>query len=33
MAIELDKDSFTLPETYADYADIFNFNKMAKLQT
>jgi hypothetical protein len=33
MAIKLDKDSFTLPETYADYANIFNFNKAAKLQT
>jgi hypothetical protein len=31
--IELDKGSFTLPETYADYTDMFNFNKAVKLQT
>jgi hypothetical protein len=33
MAIELDKGFFTLPEVYADYANIFNFSKTAKLQT
>jgi hypothetical protein len=33
MTIELDKDSFTLPEAYADYANMFNLNKAAKLQT
>jgi hypothetical protein len=33
MAIELDKGSSTLPEAYADYANIFNPNKTAKLQT
>jgi hypothetical protein len=33
MVIELDKDSFTLPEAYADYTDMFNLNKTAKLQT
>jgi flagellar hook protein FlgE len=33
MAIKLDKDSFSLPETYADYNNIFNPNKTAKLQT
>jgi hypothetical protein len=33
MTIKLDKDSFTLPEAYADYANIFNFNKAVKLQT
>jgi hypothetical protein len=31
MAIELDKDSFILPEAYADYANMFNPNKAAKL--
>jgi hypothetical protein len=31
MVIKLDKDSFTLPEAYADYANIFNFNKAVKL--
>jgi hypothetical protein len=33
MIIELNKGFFTLPEAYADYADVFNFNKIAKLQT
>jgi hypothetical protein len=33
MAIKLDKGFSILPETYADYADIFNLNKAAKLQT
>jgi hypothetical protein len=33
MAIKLDKDFSTLPEAYADYADVFNPNKAAKLQT
>jgi hypothetical protein len=33
ITIELDKDSFSLPEAYTDYANIFNFNKAAKLQT
>jgi hypothetical protein len=33
MAIELDKDSFLLPEAYADYTDMFNLSKAAKLQT
>jgi hypothetical protein len=31
--IKLDKSSATLPEAYADYADIFNLNKAVKLQT
>jgi uncharacterized protein YacL len=31
--IKLDKDSFTLPEAYADYTNMFNLNKIAKLQT
>jgi hypothetical protein len=31
--IELNKDSFSLPEVYADYTNVFNFNKTAKLQT
>jgi hypothetical protein len=31
MAIKLDKDSFILPEAYADYADMFNPNKTVKL--
>jgi hypothetical protein len=31
MTIKLDKNSFTLPEAYADYADMFNLNKTAKL--
>jgi hypothetical protein len=30
--IELDKDFSILPEAYADYIDIFNFGKAAKLQ-
>jgi hypothetical protein len=33
MTIKLDKDFFTLPEAYADYANVFNLNKAAKLQT
>jgi hypothetical protein len=33
MAIKLDKGSFTLPEAYADYANMFNSDKAAKLQT
>jgi hypothetical protein len=33
IAIKLDKDSSTLPEAYADYTDIFNFDKATKLQT
>jgi hypothetical protein len=33
MIIKLDKDSFTLPEAYADYVNVFNLNKAAKLQT
>jgi hypothetical protein len=32
MTIELDKNSFLLPEVYADYSDIFNFSKTVKLQ-
>jgi hypothetical protein len=31
ITIKLNKDFFTLPEAYADYANIFNFNKTAKL--
>jgi hypothetical protein len=31
MTIELDKDSSSLPEAYADYNDMFNFNKTVKL--
>jgi hypothetical protein len=31
MAIELDKGFSTLFEAYADYADMFNLNKAAKL--
>jgi hypothetical protein len=31
MIIELDKDFFTLPEIYADYADVFNPDKAVKL--
>jgi hypothetical protein len=31
IAIKLDKGSFSLPEAYADYADIFNLNKTTKL--
>jgi hypothetical protein len=31
IAIKLDKSSSTLPETYADYTNMFNFNKAAKL--
>jgi hypothetical protein len=31
IAIKLDKDSFTLPEAYTDYINIFNPNKTAKL--
>jgi hypothetical protein len=31
--IKLNKNSFTLPEAYANYADIFNLNKTTKLQT
>jgi hypothetical protein len=31
--IELDKDSSLLPEAYADYSNMFNSNKAAKLQT
>jgi hypothetical protein len=33
IAIKLDKDSSTLPEVYADYTNIFNPGKTAKLQT
>jgi hypothetical protein len=33
MAIKLDKGFFTLPEAYADYANMFNPNKAVKLQT
>jgi hypothetical protein len=33
MIIELNKGFFTLPEAYTDYADIFNPDKAAKLQT
>jgi hypothetical protein len=33
MIIELDKGSFTLPEAYADYANVFNPSKAVKLQT
>jgi hypothetical protein len=31
MVIELDKDSSLLPEAYADYANMFNLGKTAKL--
>jgi hypothetical protein len=31
--IKLDKDSFSLPEAYADYSNIFNSGKAVKLQT
>jgi hypothetical protein len=31
--IELDKNSFTLPEAYANYANVFNSDKAVKLQT
>jgi hypothetical protein len=31
MAIKLNKGSSSLPEAYADYSDIFNFDKAAKL--
>jgi hypothetical protein len=30
--IKLDKGFSTLPEAYADYADVFNFGKAVKLQ-
>jgi hypothetical protein len=33
IAIELNKDSFSLPEAYADYANVFNLSKAVKLQT
>jgi hypothetical protein len=33
MAIKLNKGSFTLPEIYTDYTDVFNPGKTAKLQT
>jgi hypothetical protein len=33
MAIKLNKGFSTLPEAYADYANIFNLSKAAKLQT
>jgi hypothetical protein len=33
MVIELNKDFFTLPEAYADYVNMFNPGKAAKLQT
>jgi hypothetical protein len=33
MTIELNKGSSILPEAYADYTNVFNFNKTAKLQT
>jgi hypothetical protein len=33
MIIELDKDSSSLPEAYADYSDVFKPIKTAKLQT
>jgi hypothetical protein len=31
--IELDEDSSSLPEAYADYNNVFNLNKAIKLQT
>jgi hypothetical protein len=31
MTIELNKGSFLLPEVYADYNDVFNLSKAAKL--
>jgi hypothetical protein len=31
ITIKLNKDSFTLPEAYADYTNMFNLNKTAKL--
>jgi hypothetical protein len=33
MIIKLDKSSSTLPEAYADYTNVFDFGKAAKLQT
>jgi hypothetical protein len=33
IAIKLDKDSFSLPEAYVDYINVFDFGKTAKLQT